>query len=112
MGSKIEIYINYIENSLFTYFKYLLGKSYKYSIVKIFITKYIEIRYYNNGIYRDENLSEKLGKEFKLIAKELMKEEDTDSDLIKNICALFGYVLYFDDACEYADLDILIDALF
>ena len=64
MGSKIEIYTNYIENSLFTYFKYLLGKSYKYSIVKIFITKYIEIRYYNNGIYRDENLSEKLGKEF------------------------------------------------
>ena len=58
MGSKIEIYINYIENSLFTYFKYLLGKSYKYSIVKIFITKYIEIRYYNNGIYRDKNLSD------------------------------------------------------
>ena len=112
MGSKIEIYINYIENSLFTYFKYLLGKSYEYSIVKIFITKYIEIRYYNNGIYRDKNLSDKLGKEFKLIAKELMKEEDADSDLIKNICALFGYVLYFDDACEYADLDILIDALF
>ena len=75
MGSKIEIYTNYIENSLFTYFKYLLGKSYKYSIVKIFITKYIEIRYYDNGIYRDKNLSDKLGKEFKLIAKELMKAE-------------------------------------
>ncbi|MDO4376037.1 MAG: hypothetical protein Q4C33_02565 [bacterium] len=112
MGSKIEIYTNYIENCLFTYFKYLLGKTYKYSIVKIFITKYIEVRYYNNAIYRDKNLSDKLGKEFKLIAKELMKEDDSDSELIKNICALFGYVLYFDDACEYTDLNILIDSLF
>ena len=43
MGSKIEIYINYIENSLFTYFKYLLGKSYKYSIVKIISYNYFAI---------------------------------------------------------------------
>jgi hypothetical protein len=112
MGSKIEIYINYIENSLFTYFKYLLGKSYKYNIVKIFVTKYIEIRYYNNGIYQDKNLLDKLGKEFNLIAKELIKENEADSELVKDICALFGYVLYFDDACEYADLNVLIDTLF
>lgn len=112
MGSKIEQYTNYIENSLFTYFKYLLGKTYKYSIVKIFITKYIEVRYFNISIYKDKNLSDKLGKEFKLIAKELMKEDETDSELIKNICALFAYVLYFDDVCEYTDINILIDSLF
>lgn len=112
MGSMLNIYINYIENCLFTYFKYLLGKDYKYKIVKLFIEKYIDVRYYNNGIYKDKNLADKLGKEFKLIAKELIKEDEEDSELIKNICALFGYVLYFDDYCDYADLNILIDSLF
>lgn len=112
MGSKVELYINYIESTLYTYFKYLLAKNYKYGIVKLFITKYIEVRYYNNSIYKDKNLSDKLGKEFKLIAKELIKEDKGDSELIKNICALFGYVLYFDDAIEYTDITVLIDSLF
>ena len=112
MGSMLNIYFNYIENSLYTYFKFLLGKDYKYKIVRLFIEKYIDVRYYNNSIYKDKNLADKLGKEFKLIAKELIKEDEEDSDLIKNICALFGYVLYFDDYCDYADLGVLVDSLF
>lgn len=112
MGSMLNIYFNYIENSLYTYFKFLLGKDYKYKIVRLFIEKYIDVRYYNNSIYKDKNLADKLGKEFKLIAKELIKEDEEDSELIKNICALFGYVLYFDDYCDYADLGVLVDSLF
>lgn len=112
MGSMLNIYFNYIENSLYNYFKFLLGKDYKYKIVRLFIEKYIDVRYYNNSIYKDKNLADKLGKEFKLIAKELIKEDEEDSDLIKNICALFGYVLYFDDYCDYADLGVLVDSLF
>lgn len=112
MGSVLNMYISYIESCLFTYFKFLLGKDYKYKVVKLFVEKYIDVRYYNNGIYKDKNLSDRLGKEFKLIAKELINVNDEDSELVKNICALFGYVLYFDDYCDYADLDVLIDSLF
>ena len=109
MGSKIDLYLNYVEDCIYKFFKYILGKDYKYSLLKPFVDRYIEVRYYNDTNYKDKELSDRLSKEFKKIANSIIKKEEDNEDLIKNICALFGYVLYIDDASEYRDLKMLVN---
>lgn len=109
----INKYINYIQNSIYKYFEILLGKKYSKNLVKPFITKYISIRYYNDTLYlREGDFVKRFSKELNTIAKDLIKENKESEELIKNICALFGYLFYFDDCISCDDLSELINTLF
>jgi hypothetical protein len=109
----VQDYINYIENSLYQYFRILLGNDYEKKLVKPFIDKYIDVRYYNNTIYfKDNNFVDRISKEINIVAKESIKENMNNEENIKNICALFGYILYFDDCLKYKDVNSLVDTLF
>lgn len=109
----VQEYFNYIENSLYQYFRILLGNDYEKKFVKPFVDKYMAVRYYNNTIYlKDTNFVDRMSKEINLVAKESIKENLDKEETIKNICALIGYILYFDDCLKYKDLTSLIDTLF
>lgn len=109
----ITNYTKYINNSLIQFFRIILGNDYSASIVRNLVNKYIEVRYYNDSIYEKEaDFVTRISKELNLVAKEMLKEMPDQEELIKNITALFGYVLYFDDCIMYDDFHTLCDALF
>ena len=56
-------YVKYVENFLTNYFKLLLSTKYEKGIVKPFIDKYIDVRYYNEYVVKEENFTNRLNKE-------------------------------------------------
>ena len=113
MDNIIEKYIKYVENFLLNYYRLLLNTSYERKMVDPFINKYIDVRYYNNSIYeKEQNFIERINKELKLVAKELIVQNQEKTEKIKNIFALFGYILYIDDCLPYTNLKTLLKTLF
>ena len=113
MENIIEKYIKYVENFLLNYYRLLLNTSYERKMVDPFINKYIDVRYYNNSIYeKEQNFIERINKELKLVAKELIVQNQEKTEKIKNIFALFGYILYIDDCLPYTNLKTLLKTLF
>lgn len=113
MENIIEKYIKYVENFLLNYYRLLLNTSYERKMVDPFINKYIDVRYYNNSIYeKEQNFIERINKELKLVAKELIVQNQEKTEKIKNIFALFGYILYIDDCIPYTNLKTLLKTLF
>ena len=113
MNCLVEDYIKFVKNFLINYYKLLLDSKYEKKLVIPFVEKYIDVRYYNNTIYeRTTNFVEKVNKELILVAKEIINENKENEEKIKNIFALFGYVLYLDDCSEYASIKALIKTLF
>lgn len=106
-------YTKFINNTILQFFRILLGSSYSASIVKPLVNKYIDVRYYNDTIYESEkDVVTRISKELNLLAKEMLKELPEKEELIKNITALFGYIIYLDDCIIYDSLDDLLDSLF
>ena len=113
MNNCVTEYVKYVNNSLIQYFKILMQEKYISSLVRTFVNRYIEVRYYNCGlIKREKDFISRLSKEINTLAKELIKEDNSLEEEIKNIAALFGYVLYFDDCVPCNNIDKLINDLF
>lgn len=113
MYSVIDKYIKYVESFLTNYYKILLGDDYEKKIVDKFIKKYIDVRYFNNSIYdKEKKFINKINKELKVVATELMNENSEKSEKIKNIFALFSYILYIDDCLAYSNIKTLMKTLF
>ena len=109
----MEEYIKFTNNFFVEYYKTLLSNKYDKKIVSPFIEKYIKVRYYNNALYNNENVFvEKINKELHSIATDLLRDPTIDEDLVKNIYALFTYLLYLDDCYEYNNVNTLIKTLF
>ena len=105
----INIYLRFIKNKFLDFFKIILNNKYNSGICKIFISRYIDVRYYNETNYfYEKDFVSRLNKEFISLYKKLANEENNDA--LKNIVALFGYLIYFDDIGDSEPLDI-IDAL-
>ena len=108
----IENYIKYVENFLNNYYKILLGNKYEKKMITPLIEKYIDVRYYNNSIYdKGYSFVDKLSKEIKNVAEEMVKQDKKIEDTIKKIFTLFGYILYIDDCSEYTSLSSLIKTI-
>ena len=105
-------YLKFVENFLLNYYRILLGNRYEKKLVKPLIDKYISVRYHNDSISKNRVFVQKLNKELNSIAVELMQENDDKIDKIKNIFALFSYILYIDGCIRYADLNSLLKTLF
>lgn len=112
MNCIIDNYIKFVEDFLTDYYKLLLGKNYNKKYISPFINKYISVRYYNNTIYsRGYSFSERINKELKNIAEELIISEKEREDYIKKIFTLFGYILYIDDCDSCENINSLIRTL-
>lgn len=108
----VDDYIKFVNNFLFNYYRMLLGNKYDRKTISFFIDKYIHVRYYNDSIYESGNSIDKINRELKLVAKELIKQDITKEEQIKNIFCLFGYVLYIDGCTPYNNLNALVNSLY
>ena len=107
-----EEYIKYVDNFLVNYFKLLLSTKYEKRLVKPFIDKYIDVRYYNKYVVRDDDFTNRLNRELNNIAKEVMEENEDKVDKIKNVFALFSYVMFIDGCTKFTDLNTLLKTLY
>ncbi len=107
-----EEYIKFTSNFLTNYYRILLGSKYDRKLVKPFIDRYIDIRYYNKNLVAGNDITEILGKELKNVVLELFEENENKTEFIKNIFALFSYILFIDGCYEYTDLNTLLKTLF
>lgn len=113
MDSVVDKYIKYVKAFLTKYYKTLLDNKYNAKLVMPFIEKYIDVRYYNISSYASViKIVERINKDLRLVAKELLEQNEDKTNDIKNIFALMGYVLYIDEVSEYSDINTLFDTLF
>lgn len=113
MDSVVDKYIKYVKAFLTMYYKTLLDNKYNAKLVMPFIEKYIDVRYYNISSYASViKIVERINKDLRLVAKELLEQNEDKTNDIKNIFALMGYVLYIDEVSEYSDINTLFDTLF
>ena len=80
-------------------------------MVRPFIDKYLDIRYYNKYVVKEKDFTKRLDKELNNIAKEVMQENEDKVEVTKNIFALFSYILFIDGCDEVEDLNALLRAL-
>ena len=108
----ISNYIKYFENFLMSYYRLILNNDFDKKLLTPFVEKYIDVRYYNNSILgKGYTFINKLNTELKNVAKEIIKQDITKEDEVKEIFTLFGYILYIDDCSEYTNLNTLIKTI-
>ena len=105
-------YIKFVDNFLTDYYKEILLSKYDKDIVRPFIEKYIDVRYYNKYSVEGKNFTQILNRELNSVAKELMNNNEKKKELIKDVFALFSYVLFIDGCNHFNDINILLKALF
>lgn len=94
----IEEYIDFIRDKYLDFFKLMLGNDYQKYLCSLFVDRYINVRYYNDTNYSSEkDFIKRINKELVELTEKLA--DDDNIELIKNIVALFGYLVYFDDVC-------------
>ena len=101
-------YIDYVKKSYLAFFKIMLKNKYSKETCLPFLDKYISVRYYDETNYPSiKDFTERLNKE--LLDTLCIIEEDADKNLLKNIVAMFGYILYFDNICQIENEEKLLD---
>lgn len=105
-------YIKFVDNFLTNYYKLLLDGKYDKNLVKPFIDKYIDVRYYNKYSVKEDNFTERLNKELNNVASDLMNEYENKREQIKDVFALFSYVLFIDGCTKFNDINILLKTLY
>ena len=88
----IEEYIEFVRNGFLQFFKIVLGNKYQKNLTQIFIDKYIEVRYYNETNYlATKDFIDRVNKELVDLTEKIADDDNIDN--IKNIVALFGYLI-------------------
>ena len=92
----IKEYIDFIKKSYLELFKIIFKNKYDKYLSNMFIDKYISVRYYNETNYPStKDFLTRINKELVALLEQVSTEENLD--YLKNIIALFGYIVYFDD---------------
>ena len=106
----ISEYLKFVKKSLLEFYKIIFENKYQKSLIEPFLDKYIDIRYNNETNYHNiKNLTNRVSKELEPLFIEL--QSDNNISLLKSIYALFGYIMYLDDAIYFDSSKSLIDYL-
>ncbi len=106
----INEYLKYVKKSFLEFYKIIFVNKYQKSLIEPFLDKYILVRYNNETNYHDiKNPTSRISKELEPLFQDL--QDDTNSSYLKSIYALFGYIMYIDDAIYYDSSKSLIDYL-
>ncbi len=106
----IEKYIKFLKKEFINFFKIVLGDKYSKSTCETFIDKYIMVRYYDETDFPEEtDLINRINKEFLELYNKLL--DDNNDNLLRNIVALFGYIMCFDDTDVFTEEIDLINTL-
>lgn len=108
----VNKYIDFVRDNFLNFFRLVLGNRYQKNLTQIFIDKYIDVRYYNETNYlTTKDFINRINKELIDLAEKIGKDDNIED--IKDIVALFGYLVYFDDVCvveeEVELINVLID---
>lgn len=103
----IDEYISFFRREYLEFFRIVLRNKYQKNLCLPFIDKYIDVRYYNETDYPTvKDFVDRVNKELVNLAEKLATDDNIDD--IKNIVALFGYIVYFDDVCVVTeDLEVI-----
>jgi len=106
----IDEYISFTRDKYLELLKIMLGSRYQKYLCALFVDKYIEVRYYNETNYlAEKDFIKRLNKELLDLTSKLADDDNIED--IKNIVALFGYIVYFDDICVITEDMELINML-
>ena len=112
MNCIFDDYIKFVENFLSNYFRLLLENKYERRLVRPLIDKYISVRYYNDSVILDNKFTVRLNKELNNVAKEIINESKDKTEKVKNIFALFSYILFIEKCNSFTELNSIIKSLF
>jgi len=103
-------YTKFLKKEYLNFFRIIFSNNYPKDICSKFIDQYINVRYYNETNYRREkDFINRVNKELIALYKKLRTEENDNK--LKNIVALFGYIIYFDDIDAFVYEADLINSL-
>ena len=106
----IARYTKFLKKEYLNFFRIIFTNNYPKEICSKFLDKYIDVRYYNETNYRREkDFIIRVNKELIALYKKLRTEENDNK--LKNIVALFGYIIYFDDIDAFVYEADLINSL-
>lgn len=104
----INEYIDFIKSEYLNFYKIVLKTKYQKKLIIPFLERYISIRYYEEGtLKKEKDIVEWLNKELELIYKQEVTKENSED--IKNVFAIFSYILYFDDVIYVENIKSVID---
>lgn len=107
----IDEYINFIKKEYLKFYKIILRTKYNKQVIEPLLDRYIMVRYYNETIYAsNKDVVERINKELSRVIFSLMKK--SNEELLKNIYALFGYIMYYDDCFLISDERKIADCMF
>lgn len=112
MNCLFEDYIKFVDSFLSNYYRILFENRYERRLIRPFIDKYISVRYYNEYVVKGTKFTDRLNRELNNVAKEMIHENEEKTEKIKNIFALFSYLLYIEKCDNYVELNNLIKTLF
>ena len=94
----IKEYLEYLKKSYLSFFKIMLKHNYSKEVCSIFLERYFMVRYYDETNYsKIKDFTDRLNRELIDVLNSF--DENINRNILKNIVALFGYILYFDDIC-------------
>ena len=105
-------YIKFVDDFLMSYYRKMLDSKYEKGLVEPFVNKYIDVRYYNRSELKESNFTRKIDKELKEVFKSELKRTPKRSETIKNIFALFSYILFIDGISKFKDINSLLKTMF
>ncbi len=113
MNCIFDDYIKFVENFLSNYFRILLEGKYERRLVRPLIDKYISVKYYNDCVVLDKKFTVRLNKELNMVAKDIIRASSKDkTEKVKNVFALFSYILFIENCDNYTELNAIIKSLF
>ena len=94
----VEEYIEFLKKKYLDFFKMIFRNKYQKNLCLPFLEKYISVRYFNETNYLTEkDFINRVNKELVDLAEKIANDDNVED--VKNIVALFGYIVYFDDVC-------------
>lgn len=106
-------YIKFVNDYLMNYYRKMLDTKYEKGLVEPFVSKYIDVRYYGRtDLGQELSFTKKIDKELKEVFKSQLRDFPKRSETIKNIFALFSYVLYIDGITQFKDINSLLKTMF
>ena len=102
----INIYIKLVKSRLLDFFKIVQKNKYQKGLIEPFIDKYIEVRYYDETNYdKEKDFVVRLNKELLDVYNENCN--DNNSDNLKTVVALFGYLIFLDDINNEKNINVI-----
>ncbi len=105
-------YVKFVNDYLMNYYRKMLDSKYEKGLVEPFVSKYIDVRYYGRSELKDISFTKKIDRELKEVFKQQLREFPKRNETIKNIFALFSYVLFIDGITQFKDINSLLKTMF